>query len=214
MKLLKNSVVGFIVSFIGSIPLGYLNIVGFEIYTGFGFKSLLLFLLGVVIVEAFVVYFTMLFAHKLVENKKLMKAIDVFGIVFLLFLAYSFYSHANQSIAGKDYLKTYVAYSPFLIGLLLSSLNFLQLPFWTAWNLYLINASYIKVSDSSLKGFFVAGTVVGTVAGMLTLIYVLHTISTTATGLSSYLMPVVIPLIFIVLALVQLYKVVKKYVLQ
>jgi hypothetical protein len=92
-------------------------------------------------------------------------------------------------------------------------LNFLQLPFWTVWNLYLINANYIKVSDSRLKGFFVVGTVVGTVAGMLTLIYVLHTISTTATGLSSYPMPIIIPLFFIILALVQLYKVIKKHVL-
>jgi hypothetical protein len=44
---------------------------------------------------------------------------------------------------------------------------------------------------------------------MLTLIYVLHTISTTSTGMSSFRAPVIILYFFIVLALVQLYKVKK-----
>jgi hypothetical protein len=38
MKLLKNSVVG-IVSFMGSIPLGYLNIVGLKFTTALDSKS-------------------------------------------------------------------------------------------------------------------------------------------------------------------------------
>lgn len=211
MKLLKNILVGFVVSFIGSIPLGYLNIIGYEVYNGFGLKSLILFLSGVVFIEAFVVYFTLIFARKLVNNKKLMKAIDIFGIAFLVFLAYSFYSHSNQTASDKNYLQAYAAYSPFLLGLLLSSLNFLQLPFWTAWNLYLINAQYVKVSNIGFKLYYVAGTVVGTFMGMLTLVYVLHTIARTTTGFTSYLLPVIIPIFFIVLALVQLYKVVKKY---
>jgi hypothetical protein len=46
MKLLKNSVVGFIVSFIGSIPLGYLNIVGRNLQR-LWIQSLLLFPSGV-----------------------------------------------------------------------------------------------------------------------------------------------------------------------
>ena len=91
MKGIKNILVGFSVSFIGSIPLGYLNIVGFEIYSVFGVEELLLYLLGVICIEAFVIYFTLIFASRLVNNKKLMKIIDIFGVVFLLVLAYSFY---------------------------------------------------------------------------------------------------------------------------
>ena len=210
MKAIKNILVGFIVSFLGSIPLGYLNIIGFEIYSKLGMEKLILFLLGVVFVESFVIYFTLIFANRLVNNKKLMKAIDIFGVFFLLFLGYSFYALSNQSVGNDNYLEKYIAYSPFLIGLSLNSINFLQLPFWTAWNLYLINGNYITITNR-LKFHYVAGTLMGTFSGMLGLIFFLNTISKNTQSFSKYIMPVIIPLFFIVLACIQGYKVFRKY---
>lgn len=210
MKGFKNILVGFIVSFIGSIPLGYLNVFGFEIYTAFGIEELVLYLLGVVFVEAFVIYFTLIFANRLVNNKKLMKIIDIFGVLFLLVLAYSFHSLSSGTTANQNYLDKYVSYSPFLIGLILSSFNFLQLPFWTGWNLYLINGDYIK-TEKSLKFYYLAGTLIGTFSGMMALAYFLHSLSQTTDSFSKYMMPVIIPAFFIFLAVVQGYKVFKKY---
>ena len=161
MRALKNIFVGLLVSFIGSIPLGYLNIIGFEIYSKFGINSLVFYLFGVISVEVFVIYFTLVFAKKLVNNKKLMKAIDYFAILFLFVLAYSFYAHSNPRTAKQDDLDKYVMYSPYLIGLLLNCVNFLQFPFWTGWNLYLMNGNYIAV-ENKLKYFFVVGTAIGT----------------------------------------------------
>jgi hypothetical protein len=43
MKAIKNIFIGFLVSFIGSIPLGYLNVIGFEIYSKLGVSNLILF---------------------------------------------------------------------------------------------------------------------------------------------------------------------------
>jgi hypothetical protein len=96
------------VRFINLIPLGYLNIVGCEIYFVFGVEELLLFLLG----------------------KKLMKIIDIFVVVFMLVLEFSFYSLSSGTLKNRNYLEKYVSDSPFLDGLILSSLNFLQLLFW------------------------------------------------------------------------------------
>lgn len=210
MKGVKNILVGFLVSFIGSIPLGYLNIIGFEIFSKFGIKNLLLFLLGVVCIEAFVIYFTLIFANRLVNNKKLMKIIDIFGVFFLLFLAFSFYSHSNQTAANHNYLDKYIRYSPFFIGLFLSSLNFLQLPFWTGWNLYLINEKYIDTSKT-YRFYYLAGTLIGTFSGMLVLVYILNKVTQNVSAFSQYLMPVIIPSFFIILACIQAYKVFKKY---
>lgn len=210
MTTLKNSIVGFLVSFIGSIPLGYLNIIGFEINAKLGMKSLVFYLLGVISVEIVVIYFTLLFAKKLIANQKLMKAIDVFGILFLLLLAYSFYSHANQTTESKANLEVYLKYSPFLAGLFLNCLNFLQLPFWTGWNLYLMNGNYISIEKKG-KYYYIFGTVLGTFLGMLTLIGVLQTLSENTSGFSKYIMPIVIPFFFVVLAFLQIFKVYKKY---
>lgn len=210
MGAIKNSLVGFVVSFVGSVPLGYLNVIGFEIYDKWGIEKLLLYLFGVVFIEVFVVYFTLIFADKLVKNNKLMKSIDVFGVFFLLFLAFSFYSYSNQTISGHHYLEQYISYSPFLIGLLLSSLNFLQLPFWTAWNLYLINGNYITTGKKN-SFYYVSGTLLGTLSGMITLVFCLNTLVGNTASFSKYIMPVVIPLFFVGLAFFQGYKVFKKY---
>jgi hypothetical protein len=210
MTKLKNSIVGFLVSFIGSIPLGYLNIIGFEINAKLGMKSLVFYLLGVISVEIVVIYFTLLFAKKLVANQKLMKAIDIFGILFLLLLAYSFYSHFNQTTESNANLEVYLKYSPFLAGFFLNCLNFLQLPFWTGWNLYLMNGNYISIEKKG-KYYYIFGTALGTFLGMLTLIGVLQTLSENTSGFSKYIMPIVIPLFFVVLACLQIFKVYKKY---
>ena len=210
MKALKNIFVGFLVSFIGSIPLGYLNVIGFEIYSKFGMNSLIFFLFGVICVEMLVIYFTLIFAKQLVENKKLMKFIDFFAVFFLLIIGYSFYASANQTNEQQGVLEKYAMYSPFLIGVFLSGINFLQVPFWTGWNLYLINGNYISIVNK-LKLYYIAGTLIGTFAGMLTLVLILNTLSQNTTSFSKYVIPVVIPLFFVVLAFVQMIKVYKKY---
>lgn len=210
MKALKNIFVGFLVSFIGSIPLGYLNVVGFEIYSKLGMNSLVFFLLGVISVEMFVIYFTLIFAKQLVNNKKLMKIIDFFAIFFLLIIGYSFYASANQTMEQQGLLEKYAMYSPFLIGIFLSGVNFLQVPFWTGWNLYLVNGNYISIVNKH-KLYYIAGTLIGTFAGMLSLVLILNTLAQNTTSFSKYVIPIVIPLFFVVLAFFQMVKVYKKY---
>ncbi len=71
MQNLKNIAVGFLVSFLGSIPLGYLNVVGFQLYQKKGLTETVLYLLGVILIEAVVIYLTLIFANQLAQNKKL-----------------------------------------------------------------------------------------------------------------------------------------------
>lgn len=210
MKGIKNILVGFVVSFLGSIPLGYLNVIGFEIYSKSGIKSLILYLLGVILVEVFVIYFTLIFTERLASNKKLIKAIDYLAILFLLILGYSFYLHSNQATANPSGLSKYVLFSPFLIGLFLNSVNLLQFLFWTGWNLYLVNGNYISI-QRKLKFYYVAGTLLGTFFGMLVFVLILQSLSQNTLFFSKYVLPIVIPSFFVVLAFVQMFKVYKKY---
>jgi hypothetical protein len=211
MKSLKNIIVGFIVSFVGSLPLGYLNIIGVEVFSKFGINSLVSYLLGVIVIEAIVIYFTVIFSNQLMNNKKLMKGIDFFAVFFLLLLAYLFYTHSNQTVKEHNYLEDYVQYSPFLIGMVLCGLNFLQIPFWMAWNLYLMNANHISLAHK-LKFHYIFGTLVGTFFGMLAVIVLLDSLSQNTIPFSKYIMPVCIPLFFVALAFFQTFKVYKKYI--
>ncbi|HNP33007.1 MAG TPA: hypothetical protein PKN96_06915 [Flavobacterium sp.] len=209
MQHIKNILVGFLVSFVGSIPLGYLNVVGFAIYNNSGFQSTVLYLLGVICIEFFVIYLTLIFAKKLISNTKLLRFIEAFAVLFMLALAYVFYSNANSE--NVNYTIFYNVYNNrFLTGIILSCLNFIQIPFWLSWNLYLLNGNYIEVSNTR-KYFYVFGTIAGTFFGMLTLIVWLNYFATNVAFLSKYLMKIIIPLVFLGLGIFQAVKFYKKY---
>lgn len=210
MKKVKNISVGFLVSFLGSVPLGYLNLVGLEIYAKSGLHNLVFFLFGVIFIETFVIYFTLLFARELIKNRKLMKIIDLFSVGFMLTLAFVFYLNFNHPTESDYYLEPYLIYSPFIIGVILNGFNFLQLPFWTSWNLYLLNEKYITI-QRKLKYYYIAGTLMGIFTGMLSVIIILQSVLQDPNQFSKGILPVFIPLFFIALAGIQLLKVYKKY---
>lgn len=209
MQNLKNILVGFLVSFIGSIPLGYLNVIGFDIYNSKGLNQTVFYLLGVICVEFFVIFGTLFFSNKLNSNHKLLKYIEMFSVVFMFVLAYFFYSNANSEQVNRTVFSN-ISNSFFFAGLFFSSLNFIQIPFWLSWNLYLINGNYIDVSNSK-KYFYLFGTIAGTFFGMLTLIVSLYYFASNVDFLSKYLMKLIIPLVFVGLGIFQAVKFFKKY---
>jgi threonine/homoserine/homoserine lactone efflux protein len=210
MQKLKNIFVGFLISFIGSIPLGYLNVVGYDVFQQFGLNATVLYLFGVICIEMFVIYFTLIFAKQFMENKKLIQYIEGFSVLFMFLLAYIFYSSATKQATETSVLEKYVEYSPFVVGVILSSLNFIQIPFWTSWNLYLLNGNYIEISKSR-KYFYVVGTLIGTFSGMLVLILSLNFVTNETDFLAKYLMKVIIPVVFIGLGLYQAFSFYRKY---
>ena len=210
MQLLKNAIVGFIVSFLGSIPLGYLNVVGFQVYKRVGLTDTIEYLLGVICIEFIVIFSTLLFANRLMNNKKLLQFIEGFSIVFMFILAFIFYSSSKNATTIALFDDIYVDTTPFLLGVYLSFFNFIQLPFWLSWNLYLLNGKFIEVSKNR-KYFYLLGTVSGTFIGMLSLILSLHFVTNQTDFLAKYLMKLIIPLVFIFLGFFQAFKFYKKY---
>lgn len=210
MKQSKNFLVGFLVSFVGSIPLGYLNIVGFQMYQKLGIVNLIFFILGIILIEVFVIYFTLTFAKRLSENKKLTKYIEIFGIAFMFLLSIIFYFQANHSNTNQDDLSKYINYSPFLMGIILNCFNFMQLPFWTSWNLYLLNRKFILIEKNMIY-FYVIGTLFGIFLGMLSIILGLNLVATNFKSISNVIVSVLIPLFFLAMAIFQSYKFWKKY---
>lgn len=176
MKYIKQIIVGFVISFIGSIPLGYLNFIGFEIYNKSNLSQLIYYLLGVVIIEGIVIYTTYFFALKLNLNPQLKKMISIFSIFFLIILTYYFYPNQTHFIDNYKLENKFLSNPSFLIGIILSCLNFAQIPFWFSWNLYLINENYISI-EKKQSYVYVLGTLLGTLSGMILLILGLKKIS-------------------------------------
>ena len=210
MQVLKNIAVGFLVSFLGSIPLGYLNVIGFQLYQYSGIESLIPFLLGVITIEGIVIYGTLVFADQLMRNKKLLKYIEAFSVIFMFVLAFTFYTGAQHPKVQQHLFEKYMKYSPYVIGVLLSGFNFIQLPFWTGWNLYVLNDRYIKI-ENGMKFTYIAGTLLGTFAGMMVLVLSLAQLTLQTEFLTKYVMLYIIPGIFAGLGIFQAVKFYNKY---
>lgn len=201
---LKNTAAGFAVSFLGSIPLGYLNLIGLQFYAKERLAPTLYFLLGVVLIESVVIYVTARGASTLALRPHLKTKISLFSIVFLLLLAYlASPSETPTTPTATVPLANYINY-PFLTGIVLSSLNFAQFPFWLSWNVYMLNEKYVTPQQRGLL-WYTLGAVTGTFTGMLCLILALHkTVSYTQFTFQKY-----IPLVFIGLALWQIIVLIK-----
>ncbi|SEP62855.1 hypothetical protein [Flavobacterium urocaniciphilum] len=170
MKALKNILVGFAVSFIGSIPLGYLNLIGFQIYSTSNLNQLNLYLIGVLLIEAVVIYTTLKLSSKVAMNPKWKNMISIFSFIFLIGIAFLTYNSTSSQENSLEKYNSSLSYSAFISGIILSSINFAQIPFWMSWNLYLTNENYI-VTSKKMSLLYVLGTISGTYFGMLAIIF-------------------------------------------
>jgi arginine exporter protein ArgO len=187
--------------------LGYLNLIGYQIYTKTNFNQLTLYLIGVLCVEALVIYTTLKFSSKISMNPKWKNYISIFSFVFLLAIALLTYSSSSKNSNSLDSYTTYLSYSAFISGIILSCINVAQVPFWMSWNLYLTNENYIE-SKGKKSLFYVLGTISGTYFGMLTIIFSINAAKNkeliSPTFFSKYIW-----VIFLVLAIFQLFQIIR-----
>lgn len=209
MKAVKNIAVGFLVSFAGSVPLGYLNIAGYEIFSANSWKALLPYALGVICVEAIVIYSTLVFADLLASKKKLIRGIEIFSILFMVALAILFFiksGNPNQDV----FFRKYFNHTPFVIGLILSAINFMQVPFWLAWNLYVVNKGH-AITKGNYKFLYLLGTLMGSFAGIVGISITLDYAGRSSAFLSENIIPYLFPVAFSLLAIYQSIQYYRKY---
>jgi len=187
-----------------------LNIVGFEIYIKSELKTTISYHIGVITIEFWIIYFTLLFDNHLIINKKFIRFIGGYLVFFICILAYIFYASSKSETSKTTAFGNYTNY-PFWFGLILSGTNFIQIPFWTIWNLYLLNGKYIEISKTR-KYFYVLGTISGKFIGMLTLIFSLSYFTNQTNFLTKHLMKEIIPAVFAALGIYQGIKFYRKYI--
>ncbi len=154
---MKSIIIAFLtglgISFIGSIPLGYLNIIAFDVYSMSGIAKLCYFLLGIIAVECLVIYFTLKFAEKINSNIQFTKGLEIASLLFLTILTvFTFFTKKE----GTGITVPYLTENIFFSGIVLNSVNFLQFPFWSGWSIYAVNNKVIEKHNYT-KGMFIGG---------------------------------------------------------
>lgn len=168
-------IIGTIISFIGSIPPGTLNLAVLQLGMEHKIKTAIRFALAVSIIEYPYAWIAVVFeswitsSPVIVDNFQLITA-----IVMLLIGAFSVWSARKPSEFSVKFNE-----SGFRRGLILSILNPMAIPFWIAYTAFLKSQGWIDLSTSWRVHSYVLGTSVGVMI-LLTLFTLL------AKRLSSY----------------------------
>lgn len=155
--------IGLVVSFLGSIPLGTVNLAVVQTTINSNFRAGFYFALGATIIELIYSAIAIKFIAVLLNNAHVELSIQIISIPAFLVLGIFYYRKQNSSREVEIRNK-----KSFYNGLLIGLVNPLQIPFWIAYGSYLLSNEWIRNEDSLLN-MFIAGISVGTLL-VLTLI--------------------------------------------
>jgi len=169
MPLLRIFCTGLFVSFLGTLPLGTLNVFAMQVSIDVGVGSALWFSAGALLAEIGYVRLSLVAMNWVRQQKKLFRALEWVTIVLLLLLAlssfrsaFSPYQGRSMAMTGPSFLTGWAYY--FLLGLLLSAVNPVQIPFWFGWSTVFFTRG-ILLPRREYYNSYIAGIGLGTFAG-------------------------------------------------
>ena len=196
------------ISFLGSLPLGTMNVTATNIAVKDGTYAGIQFMLGALVIETVCLCITLAAMEWVRKQQKLFRAFEwVTAILMLILATGSFIAAYNMKAFGNNAFTAYNI-SPFLLGLLLSTLNPMHIPFWFGWTTILINRNTLLPGKNNYI-IYVCGISVGTVAGFNVFIYGGHYIVQKLSG-NQNILNWVIGTVLLITALIQLYKILYK----
>ena len=165
--MLKIFVSGVLISFLGTLPLGTLNITAFQIAASQNVNEAVVFAIAVIIVELIVVLITLYGAKKINFSSKLFVFILPLGIFLLTHLAISSFVSAftHEALESNANLFPMIK-SSFALGLLLSVINPMHFPFWMSWNSVLVTRKTLS-NKPGIYSSYVTGIGLGSIAGLM-----------------------------------------------
>lgn len=153
-------VLGFMVSFIGTIPPSMLNMTTAKISLDTNKSQAVKFAYGVSLIIFVQAYLALVFAKYIHNSLEFNRSINLAAGLIFLFLSFYFFFQARKekrlkeaSIKNKP--------SPFIYGFILASLNMFAIPFYCGVGSTLNSAGWLPLDNLSIL-FFVIGSTLGT----------------------------------------------------
>ena len=196
-----------LVSFLGSLPLGTLNIAAMQISISSGVTQAMLFSLGSLLVEIIYVRISLVAMDWIRKQEKILKALEWITLLIVLALAVaSFYAALHPKVE-----KNVVLDSPlpkFLLGLVMSAVNPVQIPFWFGWSTVLFTKKILEPRSDHYNSY-IGGIGLGTFLGNCIFIFGGLLIANKISS-NQHILNWVIGGIFAITALIQLWRILKK----
>jgi threonine/homoserine/homoserine lactone efflux protein len=164
LKLIQVLFIGLLVSFIGSLPLGTLNVAAMQISIASGVQAALLFSLGSLLAEMIYVRLSLVAMDWLRKQAKLLRVFDFLTFLLLLVLAASnFYIAFTENGQSRNLILD-SSLPKLLLGFLMSAINPVQIPFWFGWSTVLFSRGLLEANNAQYN-VYIIGIGTGTLLG-------------------------------------------------
>ena len=199
---------GLLISFLGTLPLGTLNVLAAKLAVTVGIGPAIWFSLGALLAEMCYVRLSLVAMDWIRRKKKWFRSLQWTTVIILLALAIgSFLSASHPSRNGGYIIGLGFHSSPvycFLLGLSLSALNPVQIPFWFGWSTVLFSKNILHPREDHYYTY-IAGIGLGTFTGNSVFIFG-GRLLLSSMWVHQGLIDAIIGSVFAITALIQLFK--------
>ena len=163
MRLIKVFFWGLMVSFLGSLPLGTLNVAAMQISVQESIRNAVFFSLGSLSVEMVYVRISLVGINWIRKQKKLFKWMEWIALAIVVALAIGSFIAAGRPQHAKNVMLDNNI-NRYFLGAMLSAINPVQIPFWFGWSTVLFTKNILLPKNSFYNIYIIAiglGTLIG-----------------------------------------------------
>lgn len=205
--LLKIFFTGMFISFLGSLPLGTLNIAAMQIAVSDGIMPAVLFSMGSLMVEIIYVRLSLVAMDWVRKQEKIFKILEWVTLAIVLALAISsFYAAMHPSVHKNVILSSTL--NRFLLGVIMCAVNPVQIPFWFGWSTVLFTKKVLLPRQDHYNTYII-GIGIGTFIGNCVFIFGGLLIASKISN-NQHVLNWIIGGVFAITAVIQLWRIFKK----
>lgn len=163
MKLFRVFTTGMFISFLGTLPLGSMNIAAMQISVSDGIRPAIYFSLGALLIEMIYVRISLVAMDWVRKRKKLFRYLEWATVIIIGALAITSFIAAADPQVKKNVILSNTLHR-FWLGVMMSALNPVQIPFWFGWSAALLSKKVLLPRNDHYN-LYIAGIGFGTFAG-------------------------------------------------
>jgi threonine/homoserine/homoserine lactone efflux protein len=163
MGLAKVFFWGMMVSFLGTLPLGTLNVAAMQMSLSEGVLQAIYFSLGCIFVEMIYVRISLVGVNWIRKQKKLFQWLEWITLGIVVAMAIGSFIAASKEHEAKNVMLDNNM-NRFLLGVMLSSVAPMQIPFWFGWSTVLFSKKILKPANKYYN-LYISGIGLGSMMG-------------------------------------------------
>jgi threonine/homoserine/homoserine lactone efflux protein len=203
IEIIKVFFVGTLISFLGQLPLGNMNLTATQLSVQENYKNAWKFGLGIVSIEIIYLRLALTGMDWVVEHKVVFTIMGWLTVIVFVALGLLAFLMARKQTTEKKGLLLNNKMNRFLLGVVVSAINPVQIPFWFLWSTQLLNSKLLLPTTAQFN-LFTAGAGLGSLAGLAVYIHggkwLITKLKTSNKGLNVFM-----GIVFILAGLFQLY---------